>query len=445
MPQKSRSGEKVFLISLGCAKNRVDSEHMLGLLSCSGYTIAQKLEDADLAVINTCGFIQEAVEEAIGVILEVSREKKKGSLKKLYVAGCLVQRYGYKLAGELPEVDGWLGTGEIGRIREVMEGGASSFLIGPPGFLGDHKSPRIGAAPYYSAYIKIAEGCSHHCTYCTIPKIRGVFRSRPVESILCEAEDLAGRGVVEINLVAQDTTMYGSDLGKGNRLEDLLSALLRIEEIAWIRILYSHPERISEGLLDLLEQNERICPYLDIPLQHVNPQILKGMGRVNSRETPWHLVQRIRRRDRSIALRTSLIVGFPGETDEAFQELSDFVEQAVIDHLGVFVFSPEAGTPAARLGRRIEQEVMSERRERLMEIQSRISKRKNRALIGRILPVLVEGVSEETDLLLTGRTNTMAPEVDGKVYIRKGIGTVGRISRVLIREAHVYDLVGEIV
>ncbi|MDD5203839.1 MAG: 30S ribosomal protein S12 methylthiotransferase RimO [Desulfobacterales bacterium] len=445
MHQKSRSGEKVFLISLGCAKNRVDSEHMLGLLSCSGYTVVQKLEDADLAVINTCGFIQEAVEEAIGVILEVSREKKKGSLKKLYVAGCLVQRYGYKLAGELPEVDGWLGTGETGRIREVIAGGVSSFLIGPPGFLGDHKSPRIGAAPYYSAYIKIAEGCSHHCTYCTIPKIRGAFRSRPVESILCEAEDLAGRGVVEINLVAQDTTMYGSDLGKGNRLEDLLSALLRIEKIAWIRILYSHPERISEGLLDLLEQNERICPYLDIPLQHVNPQILKGMGRANSRETPWHLVQRIRRRDRSIALRTSLIVGFPGETDEAFQELSDFVEQGAIDHLGVFVFSPEEGTPAARLGRRVDQEVASERRGKLMEIQYRISKRKNRALVGRTLPVLVEGVSEETDLLLTGRTNTMAPEVDGKVYIRKGVGTAGRISRVLIRKAHVYDLVGEIV
>lgn len=445
MPKKSLPGEKVFLISLGCAKNRVDSEHILGLLSSGGYRIVQRLEDADLAVINTCGFIQEAVEEAIGVILEISREKGKGCLKRLYVAGCLVQRYGYKLAGELPEVDGWLGTGEIGRIGEVIAGEASSFLIGPPGFLGDHQTPRLGAAPFYSAYVKIAEGCSHGCTYCTIPKIRGAFRSRPVESILREAEDLAGRGVVEINLVAQDTTMYGSDLGKGNRLEGLLSALLRIEEIAWIRILYSHPERISEGLLDLLAQSERICPYLDIPLQHVNPSVLKEMGRANIRETSWRLVERIRRRDRNIAIRTSLIVGFPGETDGSFQELSDFVERASIDHLGVFVFSPEEGTPAARLGRRVERRVAEERRNRLLKIQSRISKRKNRAFIGRTLPVLVEGVSEETDLLLSGRTNTMAPEVDGQVYIRKGVGTVGRIARVLIRKSHVYDLVGEIV
>jgi len=437
--------EKVFLISLGCAKNRVDSEHMLGLLSRSGYGIVQNLKDADLAVINTCGFIQEAVEEAIGLILEVAGEKKKGRLKRLYVAGCMVQRYGYKLSKELPEVDGWLGTGGIDRIGEVIAGNRSSFLIGAPGFLADHTVPRVGAAPHYSAYIKIAEGCSHRCTYCTIPMIRGPFRSRAVPSIVREAEELAAHGVVEINLVAQDTTMFGSDLQRGNRLEDLLSALLCIREISWIRVLYSHPDRISEGLLDLLTQNERICPYLDIPLQHVNPTVLKRMGRTDGRENPWRLLERIRKRERRIALRTTLIVGFPGETDGAFEELSDFVEHSAVDHVGVFVFSPEEGTPAARLDRRVERKVADERRDRIMKIQSGVSKRNNRAYVGRTLPVLVEGTSEETDLLLTGRTNTMAPEVDGKVYISKGNGAVGEIAQVRIRRSHVYDLVGEII
>ncbi|RJR44274.1 MAG: 30S ribosomal protein S12 methylthiotransferase RimO [Desulfobacteraceae bacterium] len=437
--------EKVFLISLGCAKNRVDSEHMLGLLSRSGHGIVQNLKDADVAVINTCGFIQEAVEEAIGLILEVAGEKKRGRLKRLYVAGCMVQRYGYKLSRELPEVDGWLGTGGIDRIGEVVGGRGSPFLIEAPGFLADHTTPRVGAAPYYSAYIKIAEGCSHRCTYCTIPKIRGSFRSRAVHSIVHEAEELAARGVVEINLVAQDTTMYGSDLGRGNRLEDLLSALLRIREISWIRVLYSHPDRISEGVLDLLTENERICPYLDIPLQHVNPTVLNRMGRTNGRENPRRMLERIRRREREIALRTTLIVGFPGETDGAFEELSDFVEQSAIDHVGVFVFSPEEGTPAARLDRRVERKVAEERRDRIMKIQSGVSRRRNRVYIGRTLPVLVEGVSEETDLLLTGRTNTMAPDVDGKVYISKGKGSVGEIAQVRIRKAHDYDLVGEIV
>jgi ribosomal protein S12 methylthiotransferase len=441
--EKSLAGGKVFLISLGCAKNRVDSEHMLGLLRRGGYKVVQNLCEADLAVINTCGFVQEAVEEAIGAILEVSEEKRKGRLKALYVAGCLVQRYGYKLADELPEVDGWVGTGEIGRIEEVIAR-SPAFLMGAPGFLGDHETPRMGTAPFYSTYLKIAEGCDHRCTYCTIPKIRGPFRSRPIRSIVCEAEEMVGRGVVEINLVAQDTTMYGSDLGKGNRLEDLLDALLRINELGWIRILYGHPARISEGLLDFLEKEDRICPYLDIPLQHVHPRVLDDMGRANARETPWRLLERIRRRKRKIAIRTTMIVGFPGETEEAFRELLGFVQWASFDHLGVFVFSPEEGTPAARFGRKVDRMVAEHRRDRLMRVQSRISARKNRALVGSTLPVLVEGVSEETDLLITGRTNMMAPEVDGQVFIRKGIGAAGRISQVSIRKSHVYDLVGEI-
>jgi ribosomal protein S12 methylthiotransferase len=435
----------VFLISLGCAKNRVDSEHILGLLTRDGFMVVQDLRDADIAVINTCGFVQDAVEEAIEAILDVSREKKRGCLKGLYVVGCLVQRYGYKLARELPEVDGWIGTGEILRIGEMVSGRSPTFLLGAPGFLGDHETPRVGTLPFYSGYLKIAEGCNHRCTYCTIPGIRGGFRSRPLESIVREAERMVGRGVVEVNLVAQDTTMYGSDLGKGNRLEDLLEALLGIEDLAWIRLMYAHPGRISESLLDLMEQEERICPYLDIPIQHVHPRVLKEMGRGNGRESPWLLLDRIRRRKRLLAIRTTLIVGFPGETEEAFQELLSFVRWACFDHLGVFVFSPEQGTPAARLGGRVEREVAHERRKRLMRSQAGVSAKKNRSLVGTVVPVLVEGVSEETDLLLKGRTITMAPEVDGQVLIRKGVGVVGGIARVHIRRSHVYDLIGEIV
>lgn len=441
-------GDRVFLISLGCAKNRVDSEHILGILRVSGYRVVNRPEDAELVVVNTCGFIQEAVEEAIDTILELSR-LKKGRLKRLYVAGCLVQRYGYKLAREIPEVDGWLGTGTIHRIGELISarrcGRNSPFFIGPPGFLPDHTAPRLGTAPFYSSYMKIAEGCSHKCTYCTIPSIKGRFRSRSIDSICREAEEMVDRGIVEMNLVAQDTTMYGKDLEKGNRLEDLLSALLKIEKLGWIRILYAHPDRISERLLELLEQDERICPYLDIPLQHAHPAILKGMGRGESSETPWHLVERIRRRHPGITLRTTLMVGFPGETDGIFEELLDFITWARFDHLGVFVFSPEEGTVAARLGGRVEKTVGHERRDALMELQSRISEQKNRALIGRSLPVLIEGFSNETDLLLKGRTNRMAPEVDGQVFIRKGMGIIGRIVPVLIKQSGAYDLVGEIV
>lgn len=442
---ENRSPQRVFLISLGCAKNRVDSEHILGLLQEEGYRVVERLEDADLAVVNTCGFIQDAVEEAIGTILEISREKKR-RLKRLYVAGCLVQRYGYKLAREMPEVDGWLGTGQIHRIAELasFSNVSPTVLIGGPGFLADDHTPRLAAAPFYSSYIKIAEGCSHRCSFCTIPGIRGPFRSRLPESILREAEEMVGRGVVEINLIAQDTTMYGADLGRGLRLETLLAGLLGITGLQWIRVLYSHPDRISERLLDALEQDSRICPYLDIPLQHVHPRVLKNMGRGKPQETGWRLVERIRRRSREIALRTTFIVGFPGETEEAFEELLEFVSWAGFDHMGAFVFSPEEGTPAARLRGRVSREVAEERRERLMSVQKGISERRNRSLVGRVLPVLLEGVSTETDLLLKGRTQRMAPEVDGEVLLRKGTGEVGRIGPVRIRKAHAYDLIGEI-
>jgi ribosomal protein S12 methylthiotransferase len=438
---------KVCLVTLGCAKNLVDSETMLGLLKAQGFGVTPDLQNAEIGIINTCGFIEPAVEESVGVILEIAAMKGAGKLKRLYVAGCLVQRFGYKLKRELPEVDGWLGPGEIHRIAHLLgekKGGAPSFLINRPTYLADHETPRVLSSPFYTAYVKIAEGCSHRCTYCTIPAIRGPLRSRAPGSVLKEVAAMAGNGVKEINLIAQDTTAYGKDLKGKACLEDLLEALTRIKGIAWIRMLYGHPLGISDRLLDLMEGHEKICPYLDIPLQHVHSGILKKMGRYSSRESPWHLVERLRSRKRGIALRSTLMVGFPGETEKAFQALCDFVSHAEFEHLGVFVYSPEKGTRAARLEGSIDERVAQERRDALMGLQAEISLKRHRRMIGKVVPVLIEGPSEETDLLLKGRTAEMAPDVDGQVLINKGEGVVGEIMPVRIRRAYAYDLVGEI-
>ena len=441
------SKKKVFLISLGCAKNLVDSENVLGLLRDNDFPIVSRLEEAEVAIVNTCGFIQPAVEESIDTILEVATKKERGELERLYVIGCFVQRYGYKLWKEIPEVDGWLGTGEIHRIADLLEGklkGSSSFLISRPTYLADHTIPRVQTTPSYTAYIKIAEGCSHKCSYCTISRLRGPFRSRSLESLIIEAEDMVSRGVKEINLIAQDTTMYGRDLEGDIHLEDLLERLIHIHGIRWIRILYGHPHRISVRLLELMEREEAICPYLDIPLQHINEKILRAMGRSSNGENTWQLLERIRSRTQGVSLRTTVMVGFPAETDEIFDELYHFVRIAEFDHLGAFTFSPEKGTLAARLGGIVERKVAEERLDVIMGLQAEISERNNHRMVGQTVPVLVEGVSPETDLLLQGRTGTMAPDVDGQVLINKGEGVIGEIVPVRIREAHAYSLVGEI-
>jgi len=386
------------------------------------------------------------VEECIDTILELADRKLAGELDGIVVTGCFVQRYGYKLREEMPEVDGWLGTGEITKIPDLLDnlGCNQPFYIGRPEFIADHNTPRVQTTPFYSAYLKIAEGCSHRCSFCSIPMIRGRFRSREIGSLITEAKGMAERGVKEINLVAQDTTMYGKDLSAGACLEDLLERLLELRSLEWIRILYSHPTGISGRLLDIIEGNERICPYLDIPLQHVNKEILRTMGRGYYGESPMRLIERIKIRARRISIRTSLMVGFPGETEDAFRELYDFVETAEFDHLGTFIYSPERGTPAARLKGIPDPLVSEERLNAIMTLQKDISDKKNQKLIGRTLPVLIEGVSPETELLLTGRTAWMAPDVDGQVLINEGNGTVGEIMQVLIHETHPYDLVGEI-
>jgi ribosomal protein S12 methylthiotransferase len=441
--------DRVFFISLGCAKNLVDSEHMLGILKSKGFELAENIDEAAIAVINTCGFIQTAVEEAIDTILRTADLKRQGNLKRLVVTGCFVQRYGYKLVREIPEVDGWLGTGEIFRIADVImareSDAAAPFFISRPTYMADHSVPRVQTTPFFSAYLRIAEGCSHRCSYCIIPGLRGPLRSRSVESLVAEAEEMVDRGVKEINLIAQDVTMYGRDFSQRVCLEDLIEELVDIKDIQWIRLLYCHPYGISHRLLELMDTEESICPYLDLPQQHVSEKILKAMGRYSGAETPLELIARIRSKKRRISLRTTLMVGFPGETDAMFDELCDFVKAARFDHLGVFAFSPEKGTAAARLKPAVEREVAEQRQSHIMALQYRISEELNQQIVGHTVPVLIEGQSPETDLLLKGRTATMAPDVDAQVLINEGDGVIGEIMPVRIREAYAYDIIGEIV
>jgi len=439
--------QKVFLVSLGCAKNLVDSEFMLGLIREKGYDITDDPSSAAIALVNTCGFIRSAVEESIDTILELAKLKQHDLLKRLVVSGCFVQRYGKKLLREIPEVDAWLGTGEIHRIVEVIDAHDAQspiLLIGKPDFLADHTAPRVQTTPFYSAYLKIAEGCSHRCSYCLIPSLRGRFRSRTVDSLFIEAQEMVERGVKEINLVAQDTTWYGHDLDPPTTLEDLLERLVTIQGLRWLRILYAYPSRITERFLDLIDSEDVLCPYLDIPIQHSNPRVLRAMARPPHGESMIRLIERIRRRSRSMTLRTTVMVGFPGETDQQFRELYEFLKSAEFDRLGVFSFSPEQGTAAARMENRVDERVAQARLREIMELQKGISKRLNQRLVGRTVPVLVEGLSPETELLLTGRTAAMAPDVDGQVLINEGSATVGDIVPVRITEAHPYDLVGGI-
>ncbi len=418
---------------------------MGGIISSSNqYQITEDIEQADIVIINTCAFIQEAVQESIDVILEVARLKERGKLKKLIVTGCLVQRYGYKLKREIPEVDVWAGTGKFHQILEIINKD-KGFFISKPSFLQKKKIPRIQGTPFYTAYLKISDGCSYKCSYCLIPKLRGPMRSVSLQVLIDEVKDLLKRGVVEINIVAQDITSYGKDIADEKIcLESLLESLLSIKDIKWIRLLYLHPLGISDRLLDLLENEAKLCPYVDIPIQHVNDKILADMRRGYDKKYILKLFDKIKSLKRKLFLRTTLLVGFPGETDQAFQELYDFVKDVEFDHLGVFVFSPENGTQAARLKPQIEKKVANERRDAIMSLQAKISDKKNKEMIGKVIPVLIEGTHPETDLLLVGRSNGMAPEIDGQVIINKGDGIIGKIMPVLITDAYTYDLIGEI-
>ncbi|UCG21330.1 MAG: 30S ribosomal protein S12 methylthiotransferase RimO [Deltaproteobacteria bacterium] len=438
-----------YLQSLGCPKNRVDSEVILGSLMDAGYKPVQEPLEARLIVVNTCSFIESATEESIETILELAQAKKQGRCELLVVAGCLPQRYGRKLVKSMPEVDLFLGTSSFVRLVEILArkqaGEVERLNLEPPRFLMTSTTPRTLSAPFYSGYLKIAEGCSNRCSFCTIPAIRGPYRSRPLNDLLQEAEWLASQGVIELNLVAQDTTAYGTDLGERPRLPDLLEALANIGKFPWVRLLYAYPQKIDRRLLQTMASYESICKYLDLPLQHVSGHLLKAMGRTGSADEFHELVAWIREYLPEVTLRTTLIVGFPGETDGDFQELYHFVEQARFQRLGLFAFSPEKGTRAALFSDPVEESVKIQRVHALAALQENISLDYNSRLVGTVQPVLIEGVSDESDLLLQARLSSQAPEIDGCVLITKGFGKVGEIVAARITEAHAHDLIGEIV
>ncbi len=446
-PAKVSDGDKkqrVGMVSLGCAKNLVDSEIMLGELRKQGYEITADATEADTVIVNTCGFIGEAREESIDAILEMSELKQSGGPQKLLVAGCMVNRHGPELAESLPEVDGFVGLDDLKSVDEVIQLGSADPEVGPSQAIFDHTAPRVLTSPS-SAYLKVAEGCDNPCTFCAIPQWRGRFRSRSIESLVAEAQDLEAQGVPELCLVAQDTTRYGEDLGMGrDGLRRLVEALLAETQVPWIRFLYAYPATLDRGLLELMGREERFCSYLDIPLQHADRSVLKRMRRAGSAERYLDLVAEARELVPEIWLRTTFIVGFPGETTAEFDRLQAFIDRARFDHLGVFQYSPEDGTPGAQLEGRVPRPEMARRAEALLEVQRPISEARRRSLVGDTIEVLVEGPCEETDLLLQGRHRGMAPGIDGRVLINDGHARVGEIVPVGVTEAYADDIVGAI-
>ncbi|KAF0219782.1 MAG: ribosomal protein S12 [Geobacteraceae bacterium] len=441
--------EKVSLVSLGCPKNLVDAEVMLGYLAKEGFEVTTDEREADIIIVNTCSFIKEAKQESVDTILDLADRKHDGRCRLLVVTGCLPQRYQEELARELPEVDIFVGTGDYPRIAEIIaEKGTTSEQLrytGDPNLLYDEELPRLKSSPYYSAYLKIAEGCSNCCSYCVIPSLRGAFRSRPMDKLLREARELVTGGVREINLIAQDITGYGKDLPESSSLENLLKELVKLEGLRWIRLLYAYPDGITAGLIQLIKSEAKVCKYMDIPLQHISDPILKRMNRRSSEAEIRGLIARLRNEIPEITLRTSLIVGFPGETEEDFKKLLHFVEETQFDRLGVFCYSREEGTPAAEMPDQVSERIKRERYKKLMRVQARVSFKRNRRLIDTIEQVIVEGFSEETELLLKGRSSRQAPDIDGLVYITAGEARVGDIVNLRITDSSDYDLIGEIV
>lgn len=440
---------KVSMISLGCAKNLVDAEVMLGYLPQQRFEIITDEALADIIIVNTCGFISDAKEESVETLLEAIEYKKSGSCKLLIVTGCLSQRYAEDMAKELPEVDILLGTGDVPRILELIDahdrGEAVRQSVGLPQYLYDETTPRVTSSPFYSTYVKIAEGCNNLCSYCIIPQLRGPLRSRSIPSVVAEVERLVAAGAQEINLIAQDITAFGADRHDGASLEGLLRELVKVPDLRWLRLLYAYPDGISDELIELVATEDKICSYFDVPLQHIDDRVLARMNRRVGEDTIRDLVGRMRRRIPDLTLRTSFIVGFPGETEAEFAKLLAFVEEGHFDRVGVFRYSREEDTPAASLPDQVPERTKKSRYNKLMKAQQRVSFKRNRALIGRIEPVLVEGYSEETELLLSGRSVRQAPDVDGQVYITAGQADIGQIVPLRITDSSEYDLIGEIV
>ncbi len=442
--------ERVHLVSLGCPKNRVDSEVMVGKLQRGPFELVDDPALADVIVVNTCSFIQPATEESIDTVLEMAGHKRAGTCRKLVVTGCMVQRFGRSLEDELPEVDHFLGTGEYHRIDEVLqarEGQVPRSFVDTPLYIHDELAPRINSWLPHSAYLKISEGCDHRCAFCIIPTLRGRMRSRTIASLVHEARRLAEEGVVEINLVSQDSTAYGRDLADGSDLGLLLRALAKVDGIRWIRLHYAYPIGLPESLLRAIAEEEKVVPYLDMPLQHASGPMLKAMRRGVTREGQERILERVRRFVPDIAIRTTFIVGFPGETDQDFDVLRDFVASQRFDRVGVFTYFQEDGTPAATLPGQVHEPVKVARQKELMKLQADISKKKHRALVGKELTVLVDGPSKESDIVLVGRLATQAPDVDGLVYLSETGPDVraGQFRTVRITKAAPHDLVGDVI
>jgi ribosomal protein S12 methylthiotransferase len=484
-PQESPA-PKVGFISLGCPKNLVDSEVMMGLLARAGAELSPRAEDADVIVVNTCSFIAKAQEESVNTILEMVEHKNTGRAKKLVVAGCLVERFRDEIRKRIPEVDAVVGTGELENILSAagvappsaisqsqspfvvlnsvthsrLEGGLRAAqgrfsreqwdgaIADLPNYLYDDETPRILATPKHSAYIKIAEGCDHPCSFCIIPQLRGKFRSRRFESVIAEAERLARAGVREITLIGQDTTCYGEDFGLKDGLALLFDQLAKIEDLRWIRFLYAYPNKITGRLLKTIGEHEKICSYMDVPLQHASATVLKRMKRGGGADVFYRSIEKMRRAIPDLTLRTSFIVGFPGETEKEFEELCQFAREVQFDWMGTFSYSDQEGSTAFGLDKKISPAEIEWRRKHLMGIQRHISKKKKKALMGRTFDLLLEGTSEETDLLLEGRTVMHAPEIDGKVFVNDFPAELtpqaGVFYRCEISEAHDYDLVARI-
>ena len=473
--------QKVGFVSLGCPKNLVDSEVMMGLLARAGAELSPRAEDADVIVVNTCSFIESAQQESVNTILEMAGHKNSGRARKLIVAGCLVERYRDEIRKNIPEVDAVVGTGELQNILAAAgmapdlalennsplvvlnsrpEGDARAAqgrfsrdrwdgaIADLPNYLYDDETPRILATPKSTAYIKIAEGCDHPCTFCIIPQLRGQFRSRRFESVIAEAERLARVGVREITLIGQDTTCYGEDFGLKDGLALLLDKLAQIDDLRWIRFLYAYPNKITGKLLETIASHEKICSYMDVPLQHASATVLKRMKRGGGADVFSRSIEKMRRQIPELTLRTSFIVGFPGETEKEFEELCAFVRESQFDWMGTFAYSDQDGADAYGLDKKLSTREIERRRKHLMGIQRQISKKKKKALVGQEFDLLLEGKSEETDLLMEGRTPMHAPEIDGKVFVNDYPEDEelhpGEFYRCQITEAHDYDLVAKI-
>jgi ribosomal protein S12 methylthiotransferase len=455
----SKVATKVGFVSLGCPKNLVDSEVMMGILAREGYELTPRADEAEILVVNTCSFIESAQKESVDAILEMAEHKKFGAAKKLIVAGCLVERYRHQILEQVPEVDAVVGTGEVERIMEAVEGDLRVLSAQPPAFLYHDLTPRIITTPKHAAYIKIAEGCDHPCSFCIIPQLRGKFRSRRFESVLREAENLAASGAREITLIGQDTTSYGEDLGLRDGLALLLEKLAQIggpqsadgDDLLWVRFLYAYPNRVTQKMLDTLANYPRLAKYMDMPLQHASRNVLARMKRGGSGDSFLKLLDRIRATIPAVSLRTSFIVGFPGETDSDFAELCDFVKAAKLDWMGVFEYSDVDNAHSFALDAKVDAETITHRRNQLMAIQKKISRERLRRFRNQTHTALVEGPSKDNPLVWEARLEGMAPDIDGKLYLTDielpngDIAQAGDVARVQISKTDAYDLIGRVV